>query len=269
MKAFGMKALAVAVVGLAGFGMAGSAFATCPADPFAAWSSDVGGVNTGAQLGGSTVGFSPGLNNTGCALQAKFATAPGSNAEEAVVFDNSPQKEQTYRFRFYIDPTNIAANLSNINTVQIFLASSGVTHGTVLSQEMVGIYLVASGGVTKLRTFVACTTGDGLLAGRCKATAGDLSLPAVTPGLGVRVEGQLIVGGAGTGVVNLWVGTNLGTPDRTINVDNAAWGVANNDGVLQATMGLGNSTPNFRIAAQNKTVLFDEFDSRRTTQIGN
>ncbi|MEP6483009.1 MAG: hypothetical protein ABJB01_01080 [Rudaea sp.] len=269
MKSFKMKALAVAVLGLAGLGLASSASAACPTDPFSAWSSDTGGVNSGAQLGGQTVGIAPGLNSTGCAMQAKLTTAPGSNSEEAVVFDNSPQKEQTYRFRFYVDPSAIGTSLSNINTVEAFAALSGSTHGPVLTQKLVAINFVAVTGAIKLRTFVACTSGDGLLAGRCKSTAGDLALPAFTAGTGVRVEGQLIIGAAGTGKLNLWVGTNTGTPDRTINVDNSAWGTASGDGVVQAVMGLGNSTPNFRTAAVNKAVLFDEFDSRRQTAIGN
>jgi len=264
MKSFTMKALAVAVLGFAGMGVASAA---CPTDPFAAWSSDSGGVNSGAQLGGTTVGNSPGLNSTGCAMKATFTTAPGSNAEEAVVFDNSPQKEQTYRFRFYVDPTAVASSLSNINTVEAFSALSTTTHGPVLTQKLVSISLVGTSGTAKLRTFVACSSGDGFLAGRCKSTAGDLTLPAFTAGVGVRVEGQLIIGAAGTGIVNLWVGTNTATPDRTIAVDNSAWGGA--DGVIQAVMGLGASTPNFRSAAVNKSVLFDEFDSRRQTQIGN
>ncbi len=57
MKSFKVKALAVAVLGLAGMGVASAA---CPTDPFAAWTSDSGGTNTGAALGGTTVGVSPG-----------------------------------------------------------------------------------------------------------------------------------------------------------------------------------------------------------------
>jgi len=185
-----------------------------------------------------------------------------------VVFDLSPLKEQSYRWRFYIDPTNIAANLSNINSVEVFTALSGSTHGTVLTQSLVSMNLVASGGATKLRTFAACLSGDGSLAGQCKSTASDLPFPAIVAGTGIRVEGQLIIGATGTGIVNIWIGTNTGTPDRVIHVDNSAWGTANSDGVIEAVMGLGNSTPNFRTAAVNKTVLFDEFDSRRQTSPG-
>jgi hypothetical protein len=82
------------------------------------------------------------------------------------------------------------------------------------------------------------------------------------------MEGQVIIGAQGTGVVNIWVGTNTGAPDRTMNIDNSAW-AASGDGVKQAVMGLASSTPAFRIAAVGKNVIFDEFDSRRSTQIGN
>ena len=265
MKSFTMKALAVAVLGLAGLG---SASAACPADPFAAWSSDVSGTNTGAQLGGTTVGAA-GLNGTSCSMAAAYTTAPGSNGEEAVVFDNSPQKEQTYRFRFYIDASSVAANLSTINTTEAFSLLTSAAHGPSNTQKVLEMELIGSAGAAKLRTFVACTAGEDLLAGRCRSTP-DLPIPAPqSAGAGTRVEGQLIIGATGTGIFNLWVGTNTGTPDRVVNVDNSAWGGAGVDGVSQAVMGLQTSTAGFRTAAVNKTVLFDEFDSRRQTAIGN
>ncbi len=82
-----------------------------------------------------------------------------------------------------------------------------------------------------------------------------------------RLEGQVIIGAQGTAVLNVWTGTNVGTPDRVLNINNSAWG--GSDGVKQAVMGLASSTPGFRSAAVNKSVVFDEFDSRRQTMIGN
>src|SRR4051812_30059721 len=102
MKSFTMKALAVAVLGLAGTGVASAACTN--STPFAAWSSWNGTSNTGAQFGGATTATS-GLNSTTCGMAATTTASPGSNGAQAVVFDNSPQKEQTYRFRFYVDPT--------------------------------------------------------------------------------------------------------------------------------------------------------------------
>jgi len=265
MKSFTMKALALAVLSFAGVGSAMAA--GCPTDPFAAWSSDSGGVNSGAQLGGQTVGVTPGLNTTQCAFKATFATAPGSNGEEAVVFDSSPQHENSYRFRFYIDPTNIATSLSTINTVFAFSATAPTNLGTTTpTDKILQLQLLGSAGNVKIRTLVACNSGDGFALGRCKSTAGDLTLPAGP----VRVEGQVLLGSGGTsntGVVNIWIGTNVGTPDRVINVNNTSWSGAAN-GVVQATMGLFQSTPGFRTAGVNKSVIFDEFDSRRQTPIG-
>lgn len=277
MKSFKMKALALATLGLGGLVMAGSAFAACTgtnnATPFAAWSSasgsPLGTTTSGALLGGTAVA-GPGLNGTNCSMAASFATAPGSNGEEAVVFDNSPQLEQTYRFRFYFDPTAIASTLSTVNTVFAFQATSSSNHGTVSpTTKIVQIQLIGSGGVVSIRPFAACTTaGSGAtqVGNNCHST--DVVLPTPYAGTGVRVEGQVIIGTTGTGVLNIWVGTNTGTPDAVINVDNAAWGGTGVDGVKQATLGLFRSTPFFRNAGVNQVVYFDEFDSRRQTAIG-
>ena len=273
MKSFKMKALALATLGLGGLVMAGSAAAAACTNtaPFAAWSSasgsPLGTTTSGALLGGVAVA-GPGLNGTNCSMAASFATAPGSNGEEAVVFDNSPQLEQTYRFRFYIDPTAIAPSLSTVNTAFAFQATSSANHGTVSpTTKIVEIQLIGNSGVVSIRPFAACTTAGGgatQVGNFCHST--DVVLPTPYVGTGVRVEGQVILGSAGTGVLNIWVGTNTGTPDAVINVDNAAWG--GSDGVKQATMGLFRSTPFFRNAAVNQVVYFDEFDSRRQTAIG-
>ena len=227
MKSFKVKALAVAVLGLAGLGVMNAASATCPTDPFAAWSSDSGGANSGAQLGGTTVGNSPGLNSTGCAMKATFTTAPGSNGEEAVVYDNSPQKEQTYRFRFYIDPTAVATSLSNINSVEAFSALSSTTHGPVLTQSWYRSTSLVLREPLSCVLLSACSSGDGFLAGRCKVDSerprASCSLPRVR-----RSRRRSIDYRCGRNrIVNLWVGTNIGTPDRVINVNNSAWGVSN------------------------------------------
>jgi len=275
MKSFTMKALAVAVLGLAGVG---SAMAACPTDPFSAWSSDTGGTNNGALLGGTTTGVTPGLNSTSCAMSAMFTTAPGSNGESATVYDQSPQLEQTYRFRFYIDPTAISSSLSSVNTVEVFSAQTTTGHGpnTPASSKLVRFVLLgtSSASTYKLRVLAACTAGDAgvtVAAGYCSSkfqtgttNTGDITLNAGA----TRLEGQVTIGATGSGgVVNIWTGANTGTPDRVLNITNTAWG--GSDGVKQAVMGLSSSTVGFRNAAVNKAVLFDEFDSRRQTMIGN
>jgi hypothetical protein len=266
MKSMQMKALALAVLGLAGMG---SAYAACTnPTPFTAWSSWNPGTSTnvGANFGGSTTATT-GLNSTSCAMASKFTASGGSLGETARVFDQSPTKEQTYRFRFYIDPTGVAnTNLTSLTTAAIFGAESGSNHGAVKpNNNMVRMYLIGDGtGAVKLRTFAACSSGDNFLANRCRATTGDLTLTAGSQ----RIEGQIIVGAAGTGKVNIWLGANVGTPDQTINLDNAAWGGVGVEGVETADLGLFQGTGTFQSAELNNVVVFDEFDSRRTTAIG-
>jgi hypothetical protein len=270
MKSFQMKALALATLGLGGLVMAGSAFAACTnTTPFAAWSSWNGTSNLGAQFGGLTVA-ADGLNNTACSMAASVTQSPGSNGAQAVVYDNSPQKEQTYRFRFYIDPTNVVSGLSNFSSTYIFQASSSANHGSISpTNRIVGFVLVGDGTNAILRPFAACTTaGSGATQNGNLCQAGQVNLPTPFSGTGVRVEGQVILGTAGTGVLNVWVGTNTGTPNITVNVDNAEWGTANTDGVKQALLGILHTSGPFRSASVNKVVFFDEFDSRRQTAIG-
>jgi hypothetical protein len=268
MKSFKMKALAVAVLGLAGLG---SASAACTnATPFAAWSSWNGTTNTGAQFGGTTTGAT-GLNSTSCSMAATTTVNPGSNGAQAVVFDNSPAHEQTYRFRFYVDPTSVVAGLSNFNSSYIFQASSSANFGaTAPTNRIVGLVMKGNGTAVTIQPFAACTAaGAGATKNGNLCQGGQVNLPTPFAGTGVRIEGQVIIGAAGTGVLNVWVGANVGTPDVIVNVDNAAWGTASSDGVKQALMGLLHTTQGYRVASVNLPVYFDEFDSRRQTAIGN
>jgi len=281
MKSNQMKALALAVLGLAGFGVTGSAMAACAnPTPFAAWSSWNGaattcngspstGCNAGQSFGGHTDAAS-GLHSTSCAMSSYFTLFNQSLGQQAIVYDNSPAKEQTYRFRFYVDPTSVKANLSSLNTVGLFQGKAAANHGTPTAHNQI-VYLALNGDGTNvfLRTSAACNSGDNFQGNKCQSNTGDVQLPAPFTG-GVRVEGQVIIGGAGTGKVNIWVGSNVGTPDRVINVDNAAWGTAGSDGVKQAAMGLQHGSGTFQQGNHDSAhnVVFDEFDSRRQTPIG-
>ena len=271
MKSFKVKALAVAVLGMAGMGVASAACTN--STPFAAWSSwdAAHSNNTGQAFGGKT-DAAPGLDGTSCSMSSYFTSFNTSLGEQAIVYDNSPAKEQTYRFRFYIDPTNVKAGLSSLNTVGIFTAKSASNHGATPTNQIVYMNLNSDGTNVFVRTAAACTTGDNFQGNKCRASS-DVQLP-YTSGTsftgGVRVEGQVIIGGTGTGVVNVWVGSNVGTPDAVIHVDNAAWGTAGSDGVKQAALGLQHGSAGFQSAnhTASTNVLFDEFDSRRQTAIG-
>jgi len=272
MKSFRMKSLSLAVLALTGLGMAQSAAAVCNnATPFVAWSSwnPNNSTNVGAAFGGSTVA-ADGLNGTSCSMASKFTQANVSLGESANVYDQSPAKEQTYRFRFYIDPTNLqTASLTSSTQVAIFGAQSAANHGTVKpNNNLVRMYILGNGtGTALLRTFAACNTGDNFQASRCRSLTGDVTLAAGPQ----RIEGQLIIGGAGTGKVNIWIGSNVGTPDAVINVDNSAWGGVGVEGVKQANLGLFQATggvSGYQGVFLNTVVRFDEFDSRRQTAIG-
>jgi len=191
---------------------------------------------------------------------------------EAAVFDNSPAKEQTYRFRFYIDPTNVTANLNNFSSSYVFQGSSAANHGAVATNRMIGLVLTGNGTNAILHPFAACTAprAGGTTQNGNLCQNGQVNLPFTSGSVytgGVRVEGQLIVGST-TGALNIWIGSNVGTPDISVAMDNAAWGTAGTDGVKQALMGLLHTTGNCRSGNQNKDVFFDEFDSRRQTPIG-
>ena len=210
-----------------------------------------------------------------CAPLGPLAPCAPTLGETAMVYDHSPNFDQTYRFRFYVDPTNVATTgLTSLTQVAIFGAHSNLNHGTVkANNQMVQLYFLGDGsGAVKLRTYAACSSGDNFLANRCRASS-DLTLPKPFTG-GVRIEGQLIVGTTGTGKVNIWIGSNVntGTPDATINVDNSAWYSAGTEGVKSANFGLFAPSAPFETLetglGANAAVLFDEFDSHRQTFIG-
>jgi hypothetical protein len=204
-------------------------------------------------------------------MSSYFTIAAQSLGEQAVVFDQSPTAEHTFRFRFYIDPTNVKSLLTSTNTVGIFTAKSKSNHGTVTPTNQLAFMSLLGDGASGsnsnvyLRAAAACTTGDNFQANKCRG-GNDILLGSLTGG--VRVEGQLIVGAAGTGILNVWAGANVGTPDLVIHVDNNAWG--GTDGVDTASMGLQHGTATFQTAAHTSAtnVVFDEYDSRRQTAIG-
>ncbi|HET7778284.1 MAG TPA: hypothetical protein VFL07_07000, partial [Rudaea sp.] len=102
MKAFGMKSLSLAVLGLVGFGMASSASAVCPY-PFnvaagGAWSTQL-------TNGGTLAAASPGLelvNPSACKMAAYINASGTGPLSTAAVVDTSPTNELSYHFRFYV-----------------------------------------------------------------------------------------------------------------------------------------------------------------------
>jgi hypothetical protein len=276
MKSFRMKALAVAVLGLAGVG---SAVAACPTISNHTGNATPGGGGawTSQTVGGG--GFmdiiTPGLAGTNCALAVNIGTSPVSNVK-ALVSDTSPQNEPRYRARFYFNISALTLTAANFQA-EMFNAFANTAPGTFNTDE-VKIFLIG-GGSPALRFKVADATQS---SGFKTITA---PLPSATTPGHYYVEFDL-TSGAGSGAVSgvtcnactagaagcfrYWV-TAEGTassdssPTGTCSLSNAGW-----SGVKQANLGLYGTTALFRAnnASAAANLVIDEFDSRRQTFIG-
>lgn len=258
----GMKQLSLAVVALAGLGMAQVASATCPF-PYdsahgGAWSAQI--TNAGTLAAGS-----PGLeltNPSACKMNAYLNAGANSTAAAAVV-DLSPTNESSYHFRFYIDTSSLT-NLPNVTSVQIFAANDTTVFpasGNAATNALLRVGLAGNGTATPNLVMVASCN----LPGQSYICFGSTPL---TPGVH-WIEGHLSVGASA--VANLWVdqasitSDSSPTPAIHLTFDNSTW-----NGVDTVALGLGGGSPNFRSAetGSGHTVGFDNFDSRRQTFIG-
>ena len=248
-----MKALSAAVLGLAGMAFAGSALADCPAgsnDPGANWP---GGRAT---TGGGVLGLeAPGLKATACKMAASFGGTSGLSA--AAVIDTTPANETRYRFRFYLD-TDLITPFTGLQQVQLFTANAANPFPAAGGSLAMVRAVLVPGGTTGRRVGFLVGTNDPVNSYIAPAAFAPINAGAN------YIEGELIVGAAGTGKFNYWVNNNVaGTPTGTVNVDNAGW-----VGVDTASLGMANGNSTFRTLQQGKKIYFDEFDSRRQTFIG-
>lgn len=247
-----IKALSAAVLGLAGMAFAGSALADCPAgsnDPGANWS---GRATTGSGVLGLEA---PGMKATACKMASNFSTTSGLSA--AAVIDNTPANETRYRFRFYVNADAITP-FSGLQSVQLFTANAQNPFPAVGGTASIlrAVMTPGPGGVRRV-SFVAGTNDPG--------NSNVLTTPPTALVAGENwVEGEILIGAAGTGKFNFWVNSNVaGTPTGSINLDNVGW-----VGVDTAILGMAAGNATFRTAQINKKIYFDEFDSRRQTFIG-
>lgn len=248
MKGFTMKALALAVLGLA----ANSAFAVCPTGATIA---EGGAWDSKVQLSGTVAIAAPGLNASACRLQATL-TANNSFAQASVV-NGSPANETTFRVRFYLN-TNALGSLGAFDAVQVYTANAASPQPATNPTLQIVRVSVAGGGANGRQLNIIAADNNG--AGNTQGAT--VALPA--PAADVAVELQVIIGGAGVGKVNYWINSNTsGTPTGTINVNNSVW-----TGVKEQRLGLFGPTPGFRTNHLNQAVDLDELDSRRTTFIG-
>lgn len=259
MKSFEMKALAVAIFGLAGLGMAGSAFAvTCPTDPAA----PAGPWTSKAVTQGVLAITTPGLNGTNCTLQVALNQGSALFAKSTVT-DTSPVDEPSYRARFYIDTSEISGLTSVLRSVKIFNAPA-TTSPAGLSGEEVRIQLSGTTGApTVVFTIADSTQPSGF---------NQFAVPLPVAAGVNRIEFHLTQGASAA--FRYWVNaaadvtTDTGAPPLgptvIAGINNTGW-----SGVTQASMGEFGANGGWRTNYTALTHLyFDEFDSRRQTFIG-
>jgi hypothetical protein len=269
-----MKALALAIVGIAGFAVAGSAFAqSCPTVSSTTGNATPGGGGAWSSQsvgGGGVLNIAtPGLHGTNCQLVLNVGAAPLANVR-GFVSDTSPSDEPRYRARFYFDISALTLSLGNYQT-EIFNAFANTAPGTFNTDE-IQVYLIG-GASPALRFFVA---DAGQASGFKTITQ---TLPAAVTAGHYYVEFDLTKGagsstavacnGGDAGCFRYWVvaegGTAPvdGTPTGTFSANNGGW-----SGVTQANLGMYGTTKNYRDNNHNANLGVDEFDSRRQTFIG-
>jgi hypothetical protein len=277
MKATGLKALALAMVGIAGFAVAGSAFAQCPtADQTkntihspgggGAWTSQF--IANDASLNIST----PGLAGTNCALSVAIGALSNSRV---YVQDSSPNNEARYRARFYVSLANLTTFGGVTNkTAQIFRVNDTTAPATASSDQLV-VRLVGSPTGAQVRFYVGdANSGSGQQ---------QIIVPLPTSASNVyRIETDLQIGSAATsaagacntmpasgGCFRYWVNADTDpsgsdtAPTGSYTVNNSGW-----SGAKTAFLGLTNGTLAYRNAHAGVVIIEDEFDSRRQTFIG-
>lgn len=241
-----MKTLSLAVLGLAGFAIAGSASAACVAGNLSAWSST-------SAIGGSLTVIAPGLElapqtpsecRLDVAVTASFSTG-------VFVRDNTPAAEARYRAQFLIDNT-LAGSMALTDNFKTFGASTDTPANSISDLVRLTVVGVIGGASKNLGVFTTCAASPGFLC------TGSVPLAA-----GVnRVEIDYVKGASGS--LKVWVNSGVeATPSLTLTGDNSAWG-----GVDFATLGVAAPSPGFKTFHLNQAIKFDRFDSRRQTFIG-
>jgi len=272
MNSFTMKALAVAVLGLAGTSMA---MAACPTAVTTSGSTTPGGGGAwSTQFIATDATFnivSPGLGGTGCT--AAFSIGALSNSR-VFVQDNSPAApgEPRYRARFLVKLSNLTS-FSVSNQTAIIMRENDTTSPAQFSSDQL-VVRIAGGATPSIRFFVA----DGNAASGLVSIA--VPLPSSASGE-YRVETDLQIGAAATSQANgctttpasggcfrYWVtdaaaASADATPTGSYVINNSGW-----SGAKTLFLGLTTGTAAFRTAHAGQTVLLDELDTRRQTFIG-
>jgi hypothetical protein len=240
-----IKALSAAVLGLAGMAYAGSSFAVCPTDPA---QSGGGAWTSKSVLGGALTITTPGLGTppTECKLEAAItSTAFGS----AFVRDNTPAGETRYRAQFSFDGDALTG-LNSVQSVRLFSANADTPFQSTAEAVRISIFGNLAGTTKSLNVVVACNGAPA----SCATT-----VPITTTGTH-KLQIDWVKGT--TGSLKVWLDNTVeATPTATLSGNTDGWVVD------YAILGLSTPSPGFRTAQTNRTVKFDEFDSRRTTFI--
>lgn len=246
-----MKTLAMAVVGLVGFGAAGAAMAQCPASLSPPWSA----VTTLA--GGVAASVATGLDSSACKLSS---TLGNSFSSQATVTDNTPANEARYRFQFLVN-ADATGSFGNLDSVSVFSANSATAFPAVGgTRQIVKVAITAAGGGNKRLTIIAACD-NAASSYRCVTNS-----PTLAAGVN-RIELDVTVGGSGT--VKYWLNAAAGTTEPAVTGTIALTG-GNNGwvGVDQAVLGQSGPSPTYKANHTGQAVFFDTFDSRRQTYIG-
>jgi hypothetical protein len=249
-----MKTLSMAVLGLVGMSFAGASMAACPSDPAAPAGPWASKTVSAAVLSITT----PGLVTTECKVTVAF-NANSAVFAKAIVTDTTPENEARYRGRFYLDTTALTGLTTVLRQAKIFNASSTTAPAALTSEELI-IGLSGAGGVPNVVFTIADSTQG--------SNARVITVPLPVPNGVNRIEFDL--GQGASAQFRYWVhagnvASTDAAPTGTITgVNNSGW-----SGITQASLGLFAGNANFRTAyGPTDTVSLDEFDTRRTTFIG-
>jgi len=249
---FTMKALSLAVLGLAGLGFGANAFAVCPTNllktdnPAGAWDAK-------SVLGGTLAISAGGFNTTSCKLDAVLTSAgPGS----AFVRDNTPTAEPHYRARFFVNVDTLTG-MNTIQSVKVFSANTDTPFLSIGEAIKLSVSGNLQGTAKNLNIVISSQGAPSNIVSDSKPLAAGVN----------SIQIDWVKGAAAT--VKVWVNSSTeASPTGTYT------GLNTNGWVVDyAVMGLSTASPGFRNGAApapaqlNKIVSFDEFDSRRTSFI--
>jgi hypothetical protein len=254
-----MKTLSLAVLGLAGVSFAGASMAQCPTTigqnqtPAGVWSAAL-------QTTGALSVATPGLGGTTCKMRTALNLNSGA-AAKAGALDQTPNAEQRYRSSFLVDTAIALTQAPRSALIFNVVGPNAAPGGT---QNAVQIFLRGTGTGRGLRIFV----GDTAAAGQYRQV--DLALPNQAGPNRIELDLTFAAGAGTNGQLRYWVtdaatATTDGAPTGTVTtLANGAWG-----GVDQVVLGLAGASTQWRTAYSNTDFVdFDQFDSRRTSFIG-